>query len=139
MFAEHNIKAVARLPMYIQPTSCPASGRAIQLRLADCHLTDILAALDRGDFAAVVLLDLSAAFDSVDYHILLERLRSSARLLPFVSIRTCSAGSVWRLFVVGYWRCSRRLTRIGPRADSVCAIHCRPCRSYPVLGLQLSY
>jgi len=40
-------------------------------------LSDILMALDRGDVAALALLDLSAAFDTVDHHILLRRLRES--------------------------------------------------------------
>ena len=35
-----------------------------------CVLSDILLAVDRGDFAALVLLDLSAAFDTVDHDIL---------------------------------------------------------------------
>jgi len=40
-------------------------------------LSDILMALDRGDVAALALLDLSAAFDTVDHSILLRRLRES--------------------------------------------------------------
>ena len=39
--------------------------------------SDILMALDRGDVAALALLDLSAAFDTVDHAILLRRLRES--------------------------------------------------------------
>ena len=40
-------------------------------------LSDILSAVDCGDVAALALLDLSAAFDTVDHEILLERLRCS--------------------------------------------------------------
>ena len=39
--------------------------------------SDILSALDNGDLAALALLDLSAAFDTVDHDILLRRLRVS--------------------------------------------------------------
>ena len=39
--------------------------------------SDILSALDKGDLAALMLLDLSAAFDTVDHDILLKRMRLS--------------------------------------------------------------
>ena len=44
-----------------------------------CVFSDILLAVDRGDFAALVRLDLSAAFDMVDHDILLQPLESSFR------------------------------------------------------------
>ena len=53
-------------------------------------LSEIIQAVDRGDFAALVLLDLSAAFDTVDHEILLQRLRISYEIKrsspPMVSV-----------------------------------------------------
>jgi len=40
-------------------------------------MSDILQAVDRGDSAALILLDLSAAFDIVDHEVLLKRLQMS--------------------------------------------------------------
>ena len=59
---------------------------SVQSAYRTCHstetaivrvLSNILMALDRGDVAALALLDLSAAFDTVDHSILLCRLRES--------------------------------------------------------------
>ena len=44
-------------------------------------MSDILLALDSGDLAMLTLLDLSAAFDTVDHYILLKRLNISVILL----------------------------------------------------------
>ena len=43
-------------------------------------LADILTALDSGGLAVLTLLDLSAAFDSVDHNTLLRRLQTTYRL-----------------------------------------------------------
>ena len=53
----------------------PSAYRAF--RSTETAMSDILLALDTGDIAALALLDLSAAFDTVDHTILIQRLRTS--------------------------------------------------------------
>ena len=53
-------------------------------------LSDILNAVDRGDVAALILLDMSAGFDTVDHsNLLLQRLQSTFdihdTMIPFIS------------------------------------------------------
>jgi len=58
-------------------------------------LSDLLEAVDKGDVAALVLLDLSAAFDTVDHDILCRRLelifgrskRTSFILVPVIKAK----------------------------------------------------
>jgi len=49
-------------------------------------MADILLALDRGDIAFLILLDLSSAFDTVDHATLLKRMEISYGLAGLVSV-----------------------------------------------------
>ena len=99
-----------------------------------CVLSDILLAVDRGDFAALVLLHLSAAFDTVDYDILLQRLESSfgiadvARdcMVPVVTVEPKAICLLRMYTVVCRSPDLRRSTRLGVRASSVYPVCRRP-------------
>ena len=67
-------------------------------------VSDILEALDRGDLAALTLLDLSAAFDSVDHIVLLRRLAATA------------------VFIWYSLHCSRLVYVVSRTACAVCAV-----------------
>jgi len=59
------------LILYVKRLGYAAKTAVLQV------LFEILMAADRGDLAALVLLDLTAAFDTVDHDILLQRLKAS--------------------------------------------------------------
>ena len=69
-------------------------------------LSDIYAAIDHGRVVLLALLDVSAAFDTVDHDILLERLSVSfgvtgpgTRMDPFVSVIPLAIRPSWKLFI----------------------------------------
>jgi len=114
-------------------------------------LSDILLALDSGNLVMLTLLDLSAAFDSVDHETLLKRLHSAT---------ACVLWS-WRtgdqlVYFIPMWPCStcphigdqlhticdfvRNTARISSRADSIPSVHCRPtaaCETPPADDTQI--
>lgn len=76
-------------------------------------LSDILLAIDAGDLSALVLLDLSAAFDTVDHDILLQRLKTSFGLSGMVL-------EWFRSYLVG----RHQYVRIGSSASTLMLILC---------------
>jgi hypothetical protein len=100
------------------------STETVVLRL----LSDILAAVDKGDVAILVLLDLSAAFNTADHDILLQRL--------YRTFGIDSAVLQWfRSYLSGRMQYIRRgltLQTVARRAARVCSrthliyfVHCR--------------
>ena len=93
-------------------------------------LSDILLALDSGNLVMLTLLDLSAAFDSVDHDTLLKRLHTTYGLDGqvinwFVSYLS---GCVQHVRISATTICGfvRNTTRISSRADSIPSLHRRP-------------
>jgi len=76
-------------------------------------LSDILLATDTGDLSAFVLLDLSAAFDTVDHDILVRRLETSYGL-------SVSVLQWFQTYLVG----RRQYVRTGSSASSPTLIVC---------------
>ena len=106
-------------------------------------LSDVLLAVDRGDFAALALLDLLAAgFDTVDYNILLQRLQTSygingSALQWFRSYlvgRTQRVCPPWCHYIVG---CSSRMWRSSGICDWSDFI--RPLYTADLIALVKSY
>jgi Reverse transcriptase (RNA-dependent DNA polymerase) len=76
-------------------------------------LSEILTAVDRGDVAALILLDLSAAFDTVDHDILLRRLQYSYGV-------TGSANRWFRSYLCG----RTQYVRLGSTKSSITHLTC---------------
>ena len=61
--------------MYCMLQSGFRPGHSTEIAAVLCVMSDLLEAVDSGDVAALVRLDLSAAFDTVDHSILCRRLQ----------------------------------------------------------------
>jgi len=91
-------------------------------------LADILLALDIGDLNILTLLDLSAAFYTVDHQILIRRLERSYGLGGVVLswFRSYSIRPLWQIDINSICSYFQSSTGVSPRTDSVPALHSRP-------------
>jgi len=116
---------------------------------AECQKVHILQAVDRGDFAALVLLDLSATFDTVDHEILIQRLQSTYSIhgsvlqwfrsyllgrTQHVRRGSCSP-RLSQIFSCSFGLGSMPTTRLCDRSDSLHFIHGGPGPLFESLGL----
>src|SRR6218665_1443546 len=91
-------------------------------------VTDLIEAIDAGDHALLGLLDLSAAFDTIDHDVLVERLWSSfdcTRLAPFLSTRSQTIGILRRSFIIGSSSRLRGPAGFSVGAAAISALHGR--------------
>ena len=93
-------------------------------------LADILLALDSSDLAMLTLLDLSAAFDSVDHDTLLKRLQKSyglgGQVLNWFTSYLCGRVQHVRTSAAMFYIVSvpvRSTAGIGPRANPIPSVH----------------
>jgi hypothetical protein len=85
-------------------------------------LSDILASVDRNDFAALIFLDPSAVFDTVDHGILLERLCLQSLRRSFKI--TDSAHSWLSSYLTGRDRGGKKTVRHGGPTSQSTALEC---------------
>ena len=129
------------LPAHQSGFGAGHSTETVLIRL----LSDVFSAMDSGDVTLLALLDVSAAFDSVDHDILLERLRRSFGVLgtalswleSFIRGRTQSVAiggrrSGWRANCYPF----RSAARIGPGPAPIRPFHRRNTTDYSIVRLE---